>query len=139
MALKEPQSMEECVYYTNRDLDNGGFVRCWVFREFCPKCGKELMGKPKDPKTGKAKIRAAEYQCPECGYVVEKEEYEDTLTANVQYTCPHCSHKDEMQIPFKRKKVQRIDLETQKKKAVDAIVFACSKCGKKIEITKKMK
>ena len=65
--LKEPESMDELVYYTNRDLDNGGEAVCWVRRGKCPKCGKGMMGKPRNPKTGKAKIRASEYVCPECG------------------------------------------------------------------------
>jgi len=65
MALQEPKSMDECVYFTNRLLGNGK-IRAWVFREQCPKCGKGLMGKPRDPKTGRAKIRSEEYVCPSC-------------------------------------------------------------------------
>jgi len=138
MALQEPKSMDECVYFTNRLLGNGK-IRAWVFREQCPKCGKGLMGKPRDPKTGRAKIRSEEYVCPSCSHTVEKGEYEDTLTVNIQYTCPHCSHSGEAQESFKRKKVQRIDEETGKKSSVDAVRFQCQKCGKNIDITKKMK
>ncbi|OYT32822.1 hypothetical protein DRJ22_00375 [Candidatus Woesearchaeota archaeon] len=128
MTLRKPKSMEECVYYTKRDIGKGK-VTAWVFRGKCPKCGKGLMGKPKDPKTGQPKIRAKEYICENCGYTVPKQEYEETLTANIEYTCPHCSYSGEKQIPFKRKKV----------KGVDSLVFECDKCGKKILITKKMK
>ncbi len=128
MALSEPTNAEECVYLTNRYLGEKGMVRCWVFRENCTKCGKALMGKPRDSK-GKVKIRAKEYVCPECGYTVEKAAYESTLTANVAYTCPKCEHASETQIPFKRKKVD----------GVDSLLFSCQKCNEKIYITKKMK
>jgi len=138
MAIKQPESMEECIYFTKRDLD-GGNVKAWVFKGKCPKCGKGKMGKPRDSKTGKVKIRAKEYQCPECGYTVEKEKYEGTLTACVDYVCPKCKFKGEIEIPFKRKKVRIFDAETQKKVAVDALVFECGKCKEKINVTKKMK
>jgi|SRR3989344_4271836 len=138
MSLKEPASMEECVYFTNRTLDSGK-IKAWVLREKCQKCSKGIMGKPVDKKTGKPKIRAEEYACPECGHTIEKQEYEDTLTANIRYTCPHCSHQGEAQQSFKRKKIQRIDEETGKKTSVDAVRFQCQKCGKNIDITKKMK
>ena len=40
MALKEPSSMDECIYFTNRTLVGGkGKIRAWVYRKFCPKCG----------------------------------------------------------------------------------------------------
>lgn len=138
MALKFPESMDECIYFTRRTI-NSGKACAWVFRGDCPKCGKAKMGKPRDEKTGKVKIRAKEYVCPECGHVVEKGAYEDTLTVNIQYTCPHCGNEGETQESFKRKKVQMFDEEAQKKKAVDAVKFKCGKCGKDILITKKMK
>ena len=131
MTLKFPESMDECVYFTNRALteDGKGNVTAWVFRNDCPKCGKAKMGKPVDEKTGQVKIRAKEYVCPECGYTVEKTEYEETLTCNIQYTCDECGHEGETQVPFKRKKFM----------GTDAVVFTCEGCGKKIPITKKMK
>lgn len=138
MALRFPDSMDECIYFTRRNIDSGKAV-AWVFKEKCPKCKKALMGKPKDEKTGKVKIRAKEYVCPACGYTVEKGEYEDTLTVNIQYTCPHCENEGETQESFKRKKVRVFDEAEQKKKSIDAIKFQCSKCGKDILITKKMK
>ena len=64
MALKRPESMDECVYYTLRDIGEGE-ATVWVFKQSCPKCGKGIMGKPKG-KEGKVKIRAKEYVCPEC-------------------------------------------------------------------------
>jgi len=136
--LKQPESMEECVYFTRREISDKGHVMAWVFRQECPKCHKGIMGKPKDSK-GKVMIRAKEYVCPECGYTVDKDEYEETLTANIKYTCPHCGFEGEAQIPFKRKKIQMLDEESGKKKAVDALRIQCEKCGKNIDITKKMK
>lgn len=138
MSLKEPASMDECIYFTNRILGNGK-AKAWVFKENCTKCGKGLIGKPKDKKTGKTKIRAEEYACPECNHTIEKGEYEDSLTANIKYTCPSCNHNGETQQSFKRKKVQRVDEETGKKKSVETIRFQCEKCRQNIDITKKMK
>ncbi len=127
MALKRPESMEECVYYSSRDIGEGE-ATVWVFKQACPECGKALMGKPRKD-DGKVKIRAKEYVCPECNYTVEKKEYEETLTASVAYICPHCKHEAETEIPFKRKTYQ----------GVKAIVFNCESCNEKIPITKKMK
>lgn len=135
MALKMPESMDECVYFTRRIKPN---VVTWVFREQCPKCKKGIMGKPRGP-DGAVKIRAKEYVCPECNYTVEKQAYEDTLTANIQYTCPKCSFSGEHQMPFKRKKVKIFDEEEGKEVSADALVFNCKKCNEKIAVTKKMK
>ena len=126
MALKQPESMDECVYFTRRTIGKGN-VMAWIFKEKCPKCGKAMMGKPVEK--GKVKIRAKEYVCPACNYTVPKQEYEETLTVNVAYTCPHCSNKGETQTPFKRKTFE----------GAKAIVFQCEKCKQKIPITKKMK
>ena len=139
MSLKEPQSMDECVYFTNRELANEGYIKAWVFKEDCPECKKSKMGKPINPKTGKAKIRAKEYECVSCGHKEEKENYENTLTCNVKYKCPYCRNEDETQIPFLRKKVTRFNEEKGKRESVEGVIFNCSKCEKRIEITKKMK
>ena len=136
--LREPSSVDLCVYFTNRNIGNGK-VRAWVFKGMCTKCGKGLMGKPKDEKTGKVKIRAKEYACPACGYRVEQEEYEESLMAGIKYICPYCGNEDEIEIPFKRKKVQILDEIEMKKKTVDALRFQCSKCNNNIDVTKKIK
>ena len=73
MALKIPSSMEECLYFTNRLLDNNGSVLAWVYRKICPKCRKAKMGKPVDK--GRIKMRADEYVCPACGYAEKKQEH----------------------------------------------------------------
>lgn len=134
MALQFPKSMDECIYFTNRDLrvsiDDApsGEVTCWVFKQECPKCKKGLMAKPRDPKTGKPKIRAKEYVCTECGYTEEKIEHEEKLIASIQYTCPHCQNEDGTQVPFKRKSIA----------GVQTLRIQCSKCDGNIDITKKM-
>ena len=138
MVLKEPTSMEECVYFTNRNLGEKGKIKGWVYRQNCPKCGKALMGKPRGS-DGKIKIRATEYVCPACKYTAQKEEYEDTLTFEGKYTCPHCENQGEVQTSFERKKVKVFDEEKQKAVAVETVRFPCSKCGKNIDVTKKMK
>ena len=94
--VTEPSSMDELVYFTNRKVGDGN-VMAWVYRNECPKCGKAKMGKPKDEKTGKPKIRAKEYVCPECSNTVEKEEYEETLMCEIKYTCPKCKHQGEIE------------------------------------------
>jgi len=123
---KTESDIEKIVYFTQRKIDSG-IVVCWVYRQKCPKCGKGLMGKPRD-KRGKVKVRAKEYVCPECGHSVEKKEYEEGLTANIEYVCPKCSFKGEIRIPFKRKKID----------GVDSLAFKCEKCGERILITKRM-
>ena len=128
MALRQPESMDECVYFTRRTID-AGKAMVWVFKEKCPKCKKVLMTKPVDDKTGKVKIRAAEYVCSECGYKEGKESYEEKLTANIAYTCPKCKNVGEIQVPYKRKSFG----------GTKAIIFNCQKCNEKIPITKKMK
>ncbi len=127
MALKHPTNTDDCVYFTRRSVDDGR-IMAWVLRNPCPKCGKSLMGKPKD-KSGKVLIRAKEYVCPSCGYKAEKQAYEDTLTANIEYTCHSCNYSGELQIPFRRKKVQ----------GVDTLRFQCQKCRANIDVTKKMR
>ena len=127
--LREPTSMAECIYFTNRAIGENftGNVRCWVFREKCPKCGKAFMGKP--VVDGKIKIRALEYVCPSCNYSEEKQSYEETLTASIEYTCPKCSHAGQVQMLFKRKKVM----------GVSTLRFECEKCHEPLDVTKKMK
>ncbi len=126
--MEIPESMDELVYMTRREIGIGK-VFCWVKKQPCPSCGKAMMGKPRDAKTGKPKIRAKEYICPECNHTVEKEEYEETLTAECKYTCPHCGKEGEGSVPFKRKKID----------GVDTIRFQCSTCERNIDVTKKMK
>src|SRR3989344_4090690 len=139
MALQEPKSMDECVYFTNRIIGDKGKIRCWVLREKCSKCRKCLMGKPKNPKTGRAQIRAKEYKCLECGYTVAEQAYEDSLTASIQYICQYCANKGELQVPFKRKKVKVLDEENMKGKLIESLRFQCQKCNKNLDVTKKMK
>ena len=99
--VTEPTSMEELVYFTNRVIGDG-YVRVWVYKQKCPECGKGVMGKPNDEKTGKVKVRAKEYVCPECGHTVEKKEYEETLAAEYKGKCPSCKKEIEGTVAFKR-------------------------------------
>jgi predicted RNA-binding Zn-ribbon protein involved in translation (DUF1610 family) len=129
MPMRKPESMDECVYFTQRSLDNvNGEIMAWVFRETCPKCGKEKMGKPRDSK-GKVKMRAKEYACPSCGYSVEKQAYEDSLMAYAEYTCPSCKGKGEARTNYKRKNIE----------GVPTLRFSCMKCSANLDVTKKMK
>lgn len=129
MALKEPKSMEECFYFTNRTIGEKGQVMAWCFRPECPKCKKARLGKPIDKKTGRINKKADVYVCPECGYSVPMKELEQALVLNVKYTCPYCGRSGETTTEYKRKKFR----------GVDAYVFKCEFCSEKIGITKKMK
>jgi hypothetical protein len=138
MKVTEPESMAELCYMTIRTIGDTGKVRAWARRAMCPKCNKAKMGKPRG-KAGKVKIRSKEYHCPECEYIVEKEEYEDTLTVEAMYTCPHCGKDGSGTAPFKRQKIRRADPKTGKKKSIDCFRIPCEHCGESIDITKKMK
>src|SRR3989344_2142829 len=127
MALKIPDSMEECLYFTNRSLDNGGTVLAWVYRKTCPKCQKAKMGKP--VVKGKVKTRAEEYQCPACKFSEDKTSHEESLTLQAQYACPACGKKGESAAAYKRQSYQR----------VPAYVVECQHCQAKIPLTKKLK
>ncbi len=134
MALTLPNSMDECVYFTNRSLldDAGkpvGKIICWVPRMKCPKCKKDLMHKPVDAKTGKYKVRATEYVCPGCNFAEEKKTHEAKLSAHAQYTCVACHKQGEGTVPFARKTYQ----------GVKAILFSCQHCKAALPVTKKLK
>ncbi len=46
MALRQPESMDEVIYFTRRVIGNGKAV-AWVYRKDCPECGAK-MGNPVD-------------------------------------------------------------------------------------------
>lgn len=129
MAKELPDSMDELVYFSRRKFTpEKGKATAWVRRKQCPSCEKGLMSKPIDEKTGKFKVRAKEYVCPECGHAEEKGEHEKTLTAEITYTCPFCGHEDEAQASFARKSFY----------GKKAIVFNCAECKEKLGVTKKL-
>ena len=128
MPLRFPNSVDECFYFTNRNIDKGNVI-AWVYKPLCPKCRKAKMGKPVDEKTGKVKKRAEIYVCPECKYTVNCDEFDATLKVEIQYTCPKCGKKGEATAEYKRKSFF----------GVPAYVFTCEFCREKIGITKKMK
>lgn len=126
--VTEPNSMDECFYFTNR-LTEDSYIRAWVYKPDCPKCKKAKLGKPINPKTGRAKIRSKEYVCPACHAVFQKEDIDSELTVEIKYKCANCGNEGDATTEFKRKKWQ----------GVDAYIFQCSKCNEKIGVTKKMK
>ncbi|MBW2974838.1 hypothetical protein KY366_03905 [Candidatus Woesearchaeota archaeon] len=128
MPVKEPESMQELVYFTNRTLEEGkGNIKAWVYKKACPQCSKAKMGKPVDK--GKVKIRAAEYRCPDCGFTEEKKAHEESLNLEAKYLCPSCGKEGESTAPYKRRSFM----------GVQAYVVECCNCGAKIPLTKKMK
>lgn len=128
MPLKEPQSMNELIYFTNRTLEGGkGKIKAWVYKKLCPKCGKAKMGKPVEK--GEVKIRANEYKCPSCGFTEEKKVHEESLTLEAKYICPECGKEGGSTTLYKRKSFM----------GVPSYVVECCNCKAKIPITKKMK
>ncbi len=126
MALRFPKSMDECIYFSNRSI-NDNSVTAWVYRKDCPKCKKVKMGKPVEK--GKVKIRAEKYVCPACSYSEGKTEHEESLELQAKYTCPHCGKEGESTTQYKRKNY----------KGVQSFVVACQHCGEAIPLTKKLK
>ncbi|MBS3120525.1 hypothetical protein J4420_02325 [Candidatus Woesearchaeota archaeon] len=122
MVLHMPQSMDECLYFTNRE-----YILAWVYRKECPECHKARMGKPVEK--GKVKTRAKEYVCPSCGFTEQLQEHEESLNLEAQYTCPSCHKKGESTVPYKRKVF----------KGVLSYVVECQHCGEKMPLTKKLK
>jgi predicted RNA-binding Zn-ribbon protein involved in translation (DUF1610 family) len=128
MAITEPESVENLIYFTNRTLEEGkGKVKAWVYKKECPECNKAKMGKPVEK--GHVKIRAKEYVCPECGFTEEKVEHEESLQLEAKYTCPSCGKEGEGTTAYKRKSFM----------GVKAYVVECQHCNAKIPVTKKMK
>ena len=127
MELKKPNSMEECLYFTNRSIGEG-FIVAWVYRPLCQKCKKGRMGKP-IKKNGKPDKKSPNYECTECKLQKTNEEMESLLKVEVEYKCPHCSNEGFATTEYKRKNFE----------GVPSYVFACEKCGKNIGITKKLK
>lgn len=127
MPLKKPNSMDECVYFTNRTFDSGR-ATAWVFRKECPKCRKGIMGKPMK-KGGKVDKKADCYVCYSCNYSESNEQVENNLALNVEYKCPHCGNEGEATTEYKRKTFE----------GVPSYVFECWNCKKKIGLAKKLK
>jgi hypothetical protein len=129
MAYDIPDSMDELVYFTRRNIaETRGLVIAWAPKQQCAKCKKALMGKPLDPKTKRPQIRAKEYICPSCGHTEEKAEHEAKLSTMIIYECPFCSTHGEVTVPFARKSFY----------GKKAIVFQCAKCKEKLGVTKKL-
>ena len=124
--VTEPESMDELFYFTNRTIENGGWIKAWVYKPDAP-TGKGKLGKPTDPKTGKVKVRA-KYYVDEEGNEYDKEEIDPTLTMEIKYKSPHTGKEGETTIPYKKKTWL----------GVPAYVFEDQE-GNKIGITKKMK
>lgn len=127
MALKKPDSMEECIYFTNRSIGEGSAI-AWVYRKECPKCKKPTLGKP-IKSNGKVDKKADYYECKLCKYQESNEEAEKDLKLEVQYKCPYCDNESETIAEYERKVFE----------GVLSYVFECGKCNKKIGITKKLK
>lgn len=127
MSLMVPESMDECLYFTNRAVDNGKII-AWALRKSCPKCGKGPMGKP-IKNNGKVDKKADYYECPSCKYAENEEKIAEGMNLNVIYKCPKCSFDGEITTEYKRKSYF----------GVKAYVFTCQKCGEKLGITQKLK
>jgi len=126
MTIKKPESMEECIYFTNRNIDDGR-ATAWVYRKKCPKCDG-ILGKP-IKKNGKPDKKAEIYECPKCKFQESNEDVEKDLQMEIEYKCPYCGNEGEATTAY-----QRVSF-----KGVKSYVFECGKCNEKIPITKKLK
>ncbi len=120
--------MDECLYFTNRTLEETGKATAWVCKPECPECKKGRIGKP-IKKNGKADKKSDYYECPLCKHQISNEEADAILKVEIKYTCPHCGNEGEATTEYKRVKF----------KGIPAYVFCCGKCGEEIGITKKLK
>ena|SRR3989344_8652668 len=137
MNISEPTSTNECVFFTRRTVGEKGKIMAWVPRSQCQKCKQGVMGKPRDEKTGKVKIRAKEYVCSQCSLSMGEEAYEDTLQISIKYTCPHCGSQGTTQQPYLFKKTKIEDPESPgNKKTAKIIRFSCSACKKDLDLVK---
>ena len=127
MALKKPNSMEGCLYFTNRSIGEG-FAIAWAYRPDCPKCKKPTMGKP-IKKNRKIDKKADYFECWVCKHRMSNQEAESLAKLDVQYKCPHCGNEGEATTEYRRKTFE----------GVPSFIFECGKCHRKIGITKKMK
>jgi len=127
MGIIKPNSMDDCIYFTNR-MSGEGNATAWVYRKECPKCKKNTIGKP-IKKNGKVDKKATYYECEICKYQESIEEVENSLRVEIQYKCPHCGNEGETTTEYKRTTFE----------GVPSFIFECGKCNKKIGITKKLK
>ena len=127
MALRKPESMEECIYFTNRTIGEGRAM-AWVYRKKCTKCNEGIMGKPLK-KNGKLDKKAPIFVCNKCGFEESNEDTEKDLKVEIDYKCPHCGNEGETTTEYIRKSFQ----------GVKSFVFECEKCNEKVPITKKLK
>ncbi len=125
--LRKPESMEKCIYFTNRTIDSGRAM-AWVYRKKCTKCNEGSMDRPLN-KRGKIDKKALYYQCNKCGNQENNEKVEKDLKVEIDYKCPHCGFEGQTTTEYERKTFQ----------GVKSFVFTCEKCKEKIPITKKLK
>ncbi len=122
MPLQPPESLADCLYFTNR-----GYVMAWAYRRECPKCHEARMGKP--IVRGKVQTKAKEYVCPACGYREDAAIHEAGVRLEASYTCPTCNQKGESTGEYRRKKF----------KGLSSYIVTCQHCGEKMPLTKKLR
>jgi len=136
--LTKPNDIEELLYFSQRDFDEGGEFKAWVFKPTCEKCGAKLGFKGKGSKCPdcgentlrKKSARSKEFYCNTCetkknalvceGCNTGFRKDDLNLQMNIEYTCPHCKEQLEAQIPWKKKG--------------KSIIFKCIKCDGKLTI-----
>ncbi len=127
--MELPQSMDECLYFTNRKLEDGTCIIAFVRRKECPACHKGQMGKPVNEKTGRPKTRSQVYVCPACGHEEEKKAHEESCMLEIEYTDPEGKQRKQTSVPYKRRTW----------KGVPSFVFHDEFTDTDVGITKKLK
>ncbi len=124
-----PTSMEDLLYFSNRKMPDGVRIIAWVDKLTCEKCKKALMGKPINEKTGKVKIRAAVFVCPECEHEEPKTAHTKKLVMQIRYTDETGKNWKSAQTAY--------TLKTWK--GMKAYVFQNEFTGEKMGVTKRLK
>lgn len=113
----KPKDIKELDFFTRQILPGDGFAFMWVYKPECPDCDKARLKK--------LKKRAKVYTCTACKKNFKKDEYNELLKYNVEYTCPDCKKKGEAHGEWKKPKSRTSTV---------MLKFVCDNCGSKLKV-----
>lgn len=116
----KPSDIKELDFFTKQfvPLKNGeGFALMWVYKPTCPECGEARLKKPSK--------RAKKYECSACNAEFKKEEYDELLEYNLEYTCPECGYEGKEHGSWDKPK---------SKTSTVMLRVGCPECGEKFKV-----